>query len=78
MFVILDLTLVFLEPFYVLVPLEEEIGNLLLKPTVLDLLPFRVGINFFILPARAHFKMFCLEHIFLELNEHELIPPCLS
>ena len=37
-FVIPYLTLVVLEPSAVLIPLEEEFGNLLLKPVALDLL----------------------------------------
>ena len=37
-FVVPDLTLVLLEAFPVLAPLEEEFGNLLLNPRALDLL----------------------------------------
>ena len=37
-FVVPDITLVLLEPSPVLDPLQEEFGNLLLKPRVLDLL----------------------------------------
>ena len=79
-FVVLDLTLVFLEPFPVLVPLEEEFGNLLLKPRALDL--FSVVSKMDEIPLSSLLgkilEFFVWKIIFLEFNEHELIPLCLS
>ena len=80
LFVVPDLTLVLWEPSPVLVPLEEQFATLLLKPRVLDLLSIvskLEEIHLSSLPGHI-LEFFVQKIIFLELDEHELIPPCLS
>ena len=70
-FVFPDLTLVRLEPSTVLVPLEEEFGNLLLKQRALDLLSVvsKLGEVLLSLSARGvHFGIFCLENNFSRIG----------
>ena len=78
-FVVPDLTLVLLEPSPVLVPLEEEFGNLLLKPRAPDLLSVVSKLGEIPLSSLlGHIlEFFVWKIIFLVLDEHELIPPCL-
>ena len=71
-FVVPNLTLVLLESFPVLVPLEEEFGNLLLKPRVLDLLSVVSKLGEILLSSLlGHifcFGIFCLESNFFCLH----------
>ena len=75
-FVVPDLNLVPLEPSPVLVPLEEEFGNLVLKPRVLDLLSIVSKLGEICLSSRlGHIlDFFAWKISFLELDKHELIP----
>ena len=79
LFVVPDLTLVFWEPSPVLVPLEEQFATLLLKPRVdlLSIVSKLEEIHLSSLPGHI-LEFFVQKIIFLELDEHELIPPCLS
>ena len=73
-FVVPDLTLVLLESSPVLVPLEEEFGNLLLKPRAIDLLPVVSKLGEILLSSLLGYilEFFVSKIIFLELDEHEI------
>ena len=74
-----ELTLVLLESSPVLDPLQEEFGSLLLKPRVIDLLSIVSKPGEIPLPMLGHnLELFVWKICFLELDERELIPPCLS
>ena len=78
-FVVLDLTLIPLEPFPVLDSLEKEFVNLL-KPRVLGLMSIVSKLGEIPLPSLLGLilEFFVWKITFLELDGHELIPPCLS
>ena len=76
----LPLGLVLLEPFPALDPLEEEFDNLLLKTRGPDLLSIvsKLG-EILLFSLLGHIlEFFIRKIIFLELDEYELIPPCLG
>ena len=78
-FVVLDLTLIPLEPFPVLDSLEKKFGNLL-KPRVLGLLSIVSKLGEIPLSSLLGLilEFFVWKITFLELDGQELIPPCLS
>ena len=79
-FVVPDLTLVLSELSTLLDLLQKEFGNLLLRPRVLDLLSIVSKLEEIPLSSLLgdNLKFFVWKNFFLELDEHDLMPPCLS